>query len=38
MPKECADFVGRFRRQDVFELARLLLDFCFAIHRQRIGK
>src|ERR1700689_352375 len=32
MPQEGADFVGRFRRQDVFELARLLLDFRLAVH------
>ena len=38
MAEECADFVGGFRRQDVFELAGLLLDFGLAVHGQRIGK
>src|SRR5271166_2257201 len=36
MPEEGADFVRRFCRQDVLELARLLLDFGLAIHRERV--
>ena len=38
MPEERADLVRRFRRQDVFELASLLLNFGLAVHGQRIGK
>ena len=38
MVEESADFVSRFRGQYVLELARLLLDFGFAIHGERIGE
>jgi len=38
MPKERADFVGRFRRQYVLELACLLLDLRLAVHRQAVGE
>src|SRR5271156_1022195 len=33
-----ADLVRRFGREDVFELAGLLLDFGFAVHGQAIGE
>ena len=36
--EECADLVGRFGRQDVFELAGLLLDFGFAVHGEAVGE
>ena len=38
MPEEGADFVGRFRRKNVLELAGLLLDLRFAVHRQAVGE
>jgi hypothetical protein len=38
VPEEGADFVGRFRRENMFELAGLLLDFRFAVHGQAVGK
>src|SRR5690242_2563650 len=38
MSKKRADLVCRFRRQVVLELASLLLDFCLAVHRERIRK
>ena len=38
MAQEGADFVGRFRGQDVLELAGLLLDFGFAVHGERVGE
>ena len=38
MIEEGADFVGRFGREDVFELAGLLLDFGFAVHGERVGE
>jgi hypothetical protein len=38
MPQECADFIGRLGRENVLELACLLLDFGFAIHGQAIRK
>src|SRR5271166_214744 len=36
--KKCADLVRCFGRQNMLELARLLLDFGFAVHGERIGK
>jgi hypothetical protein len=36
--EEGADFVGGFGREDVLELAGLLLDFGFAVHGERIGE
>lgn len=36
--EERADFVRRFGRQDVFELASLLLDFGFAVHGETVGE
>src|SRR4051794_29170463 len=38
MPKKRADLVGDFRRQDVFELARLLLDLFLVLNFQRLGE
>jgi len=38
MIEESADLVGGFGREDVLELASLLLDFGFAIHGERIGE
>jgi hypothetical protein len=38
MIEKGADFVGGFGREDVLELTGLLLDFSFAIHRERIGE
>ena len=38
MSEERADLVRRFRRENVFELARLLFDLGLAVHRQTIGK
>jgi hypothetical protein len=38
MSKEGADFIGRFGRKNVLELAGLLLDFRFAVERQAISK
>ena len=38
MPKERADFVGGFRREDVLELARLLLDFGLAVQREAVSE
>ncbi len=38
MSKERADLVGRFGREDMLELAGLLLDFRLAIHGQAIGE
>ncbi len=36
--EESADFVGGFGREDVLELAGLLLDFGFAVHGEGIGE
>ena len=36
MTKKAADFVGRFGRQDVFKLARLLFDFRFAVKGEAV--
>ena len=38
MPQECANFVSGFGRQDVLELAGLLLDFGLAIHGKAVSK
>src|SRR5689334_9804201 len=38
MSEEGADFVGGLGREDVFELAGLLLDFRFAVHGEAIGE
>src|ERR1041385_5912086 len=38
MSQKCADLIGRFRRQDVLELASLLLDLGLAVHGQAISK
>src|ERR1022692_4935798 len=38
MVEEGANLVGRFRREYVLELARLLLDFGLAVHGERIGE
>src|SRR3984957_431338 len=38
MSEEAADLVGGFRRQDVFELAGLLLDFGLAIQGQAVSE
>src|SRR5450631_2271170 len=38
MAEECADLVGRFRRKNVLELAGLLLDLRFAVHRQAVSE
>lgn len=38
MVEEGADLVGGFGREDVLELAGLLLDFGFAVHGKRIGE
>src|SRR5277367_5975430 len=38
MSQKRANLVGRFRRQNVFELAGLLLDLRFAVHRQTVGE
>ena len=38
MPREGADLIGRFGREDVFELAGLLLDFGLAVHGQAVGE
>ena len=38
MSKKGTDFICRFRRKDMFELAGLLLDFRFAVHGQAVGK
>ena len=36
--KKSADLVGGFRRENVLELAGLLLDLGFAVHGKRIGE
>src|SRR5271165_7109434 len=36
--EERTDLVSRFSREDMFELAGLLLDFRFAVHRKTVGK
>ena len=36
--EEAADFVGGFGREDVFELAGLLFNFGFAVHRKAVGE
>ena len=36
--EEGAYLVGGFGREDVFELAGLLLDFRFAVHGQAVGE
>ena len=36
--QECANLICSFRRKDVLELARLLLDLRLAIHRQAVGE
>jgi len=38
VPEKRADLIRRFRREDVLELACLLLDFGFAVHGQAVGK
>src|ERR1035441_11056982 len=38
MVEKGADLVGSFRREYVLKLARLLLDFSFAVHGKRIGE
>src|SRR5580658_4026153 len=38
MSKECTDFVSRFRRKNVLELAGLLLDLGFAVHGKAVGE
>ncbi len=38
MSQERAYLVRRFWREDVFELAGLLLDFGFAVHGQAVGE
>src|ERR1700733_14783121 len=38
MPQECTNLVRRLRRQDVLELAGLLLDLSLAVHRQTVGE
>ena len=38
MAQEGAYFVGSPGREDVFELAGLLLDFRFAVHCQAVGE
>jgi hypothetical protein len=36
--EKSANLVGSLRREYVLELAGLLLDFCLAIHGERIGE
>ena len=36
--QECADLIRSFGRQNMLELAGLLLDFALAIHRQTVGE
>jgi hypothetical protein len=38
MAEEGANLVGRFGREDVLELAGLLLDFSFAVHGETVRK
>jgi len=38
MAQERADLIRRFGREDVLELAGLLLDFGLAVHGERIGE
>src|SRR5580704_17171562 len=38
MAEETADLVGGLGRQDVFELAGLLLDLGFAVERETVGE
>ena len=38
MSEKSADLVRRLRRQNVFKLAGLLLDFGFTVHGERIGE
>src|SRR5271166_370781 len=38
MAQKCAYFVGGFGREDVLELARLLLDFGLAVHGEAVGE
>ena len=38
MPKERADFIGSLVRQDVLELAGLLLDLRLAVERKAVGE
>src|SRR5216683_2932839 len=38
MPKESTDLIGSFRRENVFKLAGLLLDFRLTVHSQAVGK
>jgi hypothetical protein len=38
MVEKSANLVGGFGRKDVLELARLLLDFGFAVHGERVGE
>src|SRR5207248_1978987 len=38
MSQERADLLGRFLREDVLELAGLLLDFRLAVHGQAVGE
>jgi hypothetical protein len=38
MSQKRADLIGSFRREDVLELAGLLLDFGFAVHGEAVGK
>ena len=38
MSQERADFIRRFLRKNVFELAGLLGDLCFTFHVQTVGE
>src|SRR5207237_8225638 len=38
MSQEGANLVGGFRRKNVFELARLLFDFSFAVEREAVSE
>ena len=38
MPQERADLVGSFGRENMLELARLLLNLRFAFERQAVGE
>jgi len=38
MAQECAYFVGSFGREDVLELAGLLLDFGLTVHGETVGE
>lgn len=38
MTEESADFVRRFRGENMLKLACLLLDLAFAVHGETVGK